>query len=386
MISTNSASMRTASVYRSFFGMCERYKCHCVYAPTSLWSTSNVAGGGRWLDSFFFIMKVQLGHNFSEIVSVDNLLLAWEEFVRGKRGRRDVQEFQLYLMDNIFALRDELSAGMYKHGPYETFRIADPKVRIIHKAPVRDRLLHHAVYRVLYPFFDRTFIPDSYSCRKGKGTHKALNQFRKYFWRVSKNNTRTCWVLKCDIKQFFASVDHVVLLTILREYICDKKILALCREIVKSFNSGTPGVGLPLGNLTSQLFVNIYMNVFDQYTKHALKAKHYIRYADDFVLLSHDRTWLEAHIPPIETFLRDRLKLTVHKVSVRTVASGVDFLGWVHFTDHRVIRTTTKKRMFRRVKEHPTEETVQSYLGLLKHGNGWKLQKGLLEASQSGII
>lgn len=324
-------------------------------------------------------MKSVLRHTFDEVVSVGNLLLAWEEFVRGKRGKKDVQCFQLYLMDNIFSLYKELLDGTYRHGAYEMFRVADPKARMIHKAPVRDRLLHHALYRVLYPHFDRTFIADSYSCRKGKGTHKALNQFRRYFWQVSINNMRTCWVLKCDIQEFFASVDHDDLLGMLRAYISDERVFGLCEEIIGSFNTRTEGVGLPLGNLTSQLFVNVYMNVFDQYVKHVLKAEHYIRYADDFVIFSHDKACLERQIPLIEAFLRDKLKLTAHKVSIRTVASGVDFLGWVHFPDHRVLRTATKRRMFVRIKEHSSPETLQSYLGLLSHGNGRKLRRKILK-------
>ena len=144
-------------------------------------------------------------------------------------------------------------------------------------------------------------------------------------------------------------------------------------------NAGLLGntVGLPLGNLTSQLLVNIYMNEFDQFVKHNLKVKHYIRYADDFVFLSHDKAWLEAQIPQIETFLSGCLTLSLHpeKVSITTVASGVDFLGWVNFPDHRVLRTTTKRRMFKKIKENSKPETVNSYLGLLKHGNTDKIKK-----------
>ena len=154
-------------------------------------------------------MKVQLVHKFEDIISVDNLLEAWREFVKGKRGKKDVQDFSLHLADNIIALNRELTSKTYRHGGYKAFNISDPKPRSIHKANVRDRLLHHAIYRILYPFFDRVFIADSYSCRIGKGTHKALNRFRQFAFVVSKNNTRTCWVLKCDIKKFFANIDHL---------------------------------------------------------------------------------------------------------------------------------------------------------------------------------
>ena len=201
-------------------------------------------------------MKIQLCHNFGNIIYIDNLLEAWREFAKGKRNKPDVQEFSLKLMDNLFILREDLSSGNYRHGGYKSFSISDPKPRNIHKTSVRDRLLHHAIYRVLYPFFDKTFITDSFSCRIKKGTHKALNRFRAFAYIVSRNHTRTCWVLKCDIRSFFASIDHQVLLDILNSCIPDKQIIWLLQEIIGSFPV-KPKVGLPLGNLTSQLLVNI---------------------------------------------------------------------------------------------------------------------------------
>ena len=319
-------------------------------------------------------MRVQLDKNFEDVTSVENLLAAWREFLNGKRGKRDVQEFQLRLMDNILALRADLVNDAYRHGGYRAFKINDPKPRDIHKATVRDRLLHHAVYRVLYPFFDRTFIADSFSCRNGKGTHAALNRFRSFAYAASKNHTRTCWVLKCDIRKFFANIDHEVLVAIISQYTNDDRLLWLLRKIIDSFSSSVarPGVGLPLGNLTSQLFVNIYMNEFDQFIKHVLKARHYIRYADDFVILSPNRVWLTIIVLEISCFLRNRLRLELHprKISITTFASGIDFLGWVHFPDHRVLRTATKRRMMRRLREVGSNpEIIASYRGLLSHGN-----------------
>lgn len=157
--------------------------------------------------------------------------------------------------------------------------------------------------------------------------------------------------------------------------------MALLKSIIVSF-SGRLGVGLPLGNLTSQLFVNVYMHVFDHWVKQALHVRGYIRYADDFAIFSYDRSALMRVIPTITQFLRERLHLDLHptKVHIRTVASGIDFLGWVHFPDHRVFRTATKRRMFRRIREHPTEPTLQSYLGLLTHGNTAHVRRQVHEA------
>lgn len=324
-------------------------------------------------------MKIEFAHNFEEVISIDNLLEAWREFIRRKRDKRDVHEYYLNLMDNILELHRDLANLTYKHGGYQAFNICDPKPRNIHKATVRDRLLHHAIYRILYPFFDRLFASDSFSCRNNKGTHKALNRFRSMAYKASKNNTRTCWILKCDIRKFFANIDHKILLDILKTYIPDQSIIWLLQEIVGSFSTH-PKVGVPLGNLTSQLFVNIYMNEFDQFLKHKLKTKHYVRYADDFVILSVDKSWLQEVLPKIADFLEEKLKLKLHpdKISISTLVSGVDFLGWVHFSDHRVLRTATKRRMIKKLEVNKNPETFNSYLGLLKHGNTEKLKNKII--------
>lgn len=324
-------------------------------------------------------------NSFTEIVSLENLLAAWQEFLRGKRTKLDVQQFDLELIDNLLQLHEDLLNFTYHHGPYQAFSINDPKPRHVHKASVRDRLLHHAIYRILYPFFDQTFISDSFSCRLGKGTHKALARFRGFAYQVSHNHTRTVWVLKCDIKQFFASIDQGILRSVLAQYISDQDILWLLNRVIDSFSVGGAGVGLPLGNLTSQLLVNIYMNPFDQFVKHKLKAKHYIRYADDFVFLANNRDWLISLIPKVQRFLNRELKLNLHpdKVFIKTLASGVDFLGWVHFPDHRILRTTTKKRMERKIGVSTNQQTIQSYLGLLNHGNARKLEHQILISTTS---
>lgn len=329
---------------------------------------------------YILIMKISLNHKFEDIVNIENLLLAWQEFILGKRNKKDVQEFYFHLMDNILSLNYDLFNHKYKHGGYEEFRINDPKPRIIHKATVRDRLLHRAIYRILYPFFERTFASDSFSCQNDKGTHKAIIRFRLFANKVSENNTKTVWVLKCDIKKFFASIDQTILIRILNEYISDKNIMNLLFEIIGSFYSAQIGKGLPLGNLTSQLFSNIYMNKFDQYVKHELRMKYYVRYADDFVILSQDKKQLEELVPKISDFLSSNLKLKLHpgKVFIKTFASGVDFLGWVNFSDCMVLRNKTKNRMLKRLKQNNSLETLNSYLGLLKHGNTIKIKKQMI--------
>lgn len=327
-------------------------------------------GGPRIMKKFI--------HNYDNIITIEKLLKAWQEFLRDKKDRKDVILFQAKLMDNIFNLHDDFKNKTYKHSEYNAFNISDPKPRIIHKATVRDRLLHHLIYQELYEYFDGKFIHDSYSCRIGKGTHKAINRFRDFSLKVSKNNTKTCFVLKCDIRKFFANIDHQILKKILEKHIQDENVIWLLSQVIDSFSS-KPNfeVGLPLGNLTSQLLVNIYMNEFDQFMKRELRVRYYIRYADDFVILHKDKKYLEELLPKISNFLEKELKLQLHpnKVYIKTITSGVDFLGWINFPNHRVLRTSTKRRMLKRLKDNSKEETRQSYLGMLRHGNAYKLSK-----------
>ena len=316
---------------------------------------------------------------YTNIITIENLLATWETFLRGKRKKKDVIAFQIQLGDNIVQLQKELKEKTYEHGEYSAFNISDPKPRNIHKAQVRDRIVHHLLYKELYQYFEERFIFDSYSCRKYKGTHKALDRFNTFARKVSKNYTRTCYVLKCDIKKFFASIDQTVLLKILDRHIEDTDIKWLIGQVLKSFHTAVLGIGLPLGNLTSQLLVNIYMHEFDMYMKQELKVKYYIRYADDFVILSEDKKYLETILPKIEQFLNSKLHLKLHpdKVYIQTYSSGVDFLGWVHFSHHRVIRTTTKRKIVKNMKWYPRPETVNSYRGLLGHGDTYKMRKGI---------
>lgn len=316
---------------------------------------------------------------YRDIITTENLLLVWRQFLSGKSNRHDVMFFQARLMDNLFDIYEDLKNKTYCHGSYVAFNVADPKPRRIHKATVRDRVVHHLLYKTLYDHFDQGFVFDSYSCRKNKGAHRAMNRFKSFAGQVSRNHTKTCYVLKGDIKKFFASIDQEILLDILKRQITDPEILWLIERVLASFNSGQTGVGLPLGNLTSQLFSNIYLNELDRYIKQELRIKYYIRYADDFVILSDSKNELEMIIPLIKDFLNFNLKLQLHpqKLFIKTYASGVDFLGWVHFPNHRQIRTTTKRRIFRQMKNYPSPDTINSYRGLLSHGNTYEIRRQL---------
>lgn len=333
------------------------------------------------------------GHNiFDKITSLENLFLAWREFRRGKRNKSDVQQFEFNLEDNLFQLHRELSAKTYRHFHYTSFYTKDPKLRHIHKATVRDRVLHHAVFRILYPIFDKTFIFDSYSCRLDKGAHKAVDRLEKFARKLSKNNRRNIFALKCDIRRFFDSVNQGILLELIKKKIQDNTAIWLIERIIKSFRQDRGG-GLPLGNVTSQLFANIYLNELDQFVKHKLRVRYYLRYCDDFVVLEKDKESLIRLVPLIDNFLKAKLKLALHfdKIIIRKYHQGIDFLGYLVLPHCRVLRTKTKRRMFRKIEkqcqdfraglvsEESFNQSLQSYFGVLKHCQGYKISRKIID-------
>ncbi|MCC6934380.1 MAG: group II intron reverse transcriptase domain-containing protein [Candidatus Yanofskybacteria bacterium] len=250
-------------------------------------------------------------------------------------------------------------------------------MRRIHKATVRDRLVHHALFRVLYPLFDRTFIHDSYSCRVGKGTHRAVQRLEVFSRKISLNGRRNFWTLKCDVRRFFDSVDHHTLSSLIRRQVHDGGALWLVERILASFHTA-PGSGLPLGNVTSQLFANIYLNELDRFVKHDLGCRYYLRYCDDFLILSRNFSELGLCRDWIAGFLSSSLGLALHsdKVRIRKYSQGIDFLGYVVRPHHTVLRTRTKRRMLARISAH----NALSYFGMLKHCDSHKLEC-ILEAA-----
>lgn len=307
-----------------------------------------------------------------KIISPSNLFMAWAEFKKGKQHRKDVMQFEYALEENIFKIHKELQNQTYKHGGYTDFYTTDPKQRHVHKALVRDRIIHHAVFNILNPIFEKTFIFNSYSCRKNKGTHKGVNQLQKITRKISGNGNKNCFVLKCDIKKFFQSVDHGVLLEIISKKISSAKTIALIKEIIYSFSAG-----IPIGNLTSQLFANIYLNEMDQYIKQSLKVPFYIRYTDDFVMVASNLQELKIWLQEIMEFADTKLKLKLHpnKIILRKYRQGVDFLGYIQFPHHRILRLKTKKRMLNKIQNGVSEQSLNSYLGVLSHADSHKLSQ-----------
>ncbi len=250
--------------------------------------------------------------------------------------------------------------------------MTDPKLRHIHKATVRDRVLHRAIFRVLYPLFDRLFIFDSYACRVGKGTHRGVTRLEEFARKFSRNNRKNIFALKCDVQKFFDSIDHEILFRLMEQRVADPDVMWLVRRILESFEKESRR-GLPLGNVTSQLFANIYLNELDQFAKHTLKLHCYIRYCDDFIILIESRDEAVIFVSLFREFLEHKLKLTLHpeKIIVRSYRQGIDFLGYVVRPYCRTLRTKTKKRILRSVTAGVPKQSLQSYLGVLKHCNSY---------------
>lgn len=333
---------------------------------------------------------------YHKLSTKNNIYRGYKEFLKGKKTKKDVIRFNEKRYENLNKLYQELVLKTYLPGSYSQFIVHDPKRRIIHKANVRDRIVHHIVSDSLEDIFEPTFTYHSYACREKKGAHKGIFALQKMAIKESKNDTKTCWILKCDISKFFASVNHKILLKILSRRVTDNDFLELLLKIIDSFYSDktvdlNDKKGIPIGNLTSQFFSNIYLNELDRFVKHKLKIKYYLRYADDFAFISKDRDYLLKLIKIVEEFLAKELDLELHpkKIIIRKFSSGVDFLGYIIFPKYILPRTKTKKRLIRKIKEkvdlykagkissESLNQTIQSYYGFLSHSNSYKFKQEL---------
>ncbi len=260
---------------------------------------------------------------------------------------------------------------------------------------MRDRFVHHLFYQDLTKIYDPTFISHSLSSRKGKGIHVGITALKSMAQKVSRNGKRPCYGLKMDIKRFFDSVDQDILKRLLRKRISTPLFLHCLDSVIDSFNV-QKGKGIPLGNVTSQLFANLYLHPLDHYMKYELREKYYLRYCDDFLILSHDREHIFSLIAPIRHFLAEQLQLELHpqKVIVRKLSEGIDFIGYVLFSQHMLLRSRTKRRMKKRLKESfalcmggrldeiTMHQKLQSYLGMLSHANQYELTQVLKNSGE----
>ena len=341
---------------------------------------------------------------YPKITDFENLYLAFKKGARGKRGKSDVAAFEYKLEENLLALQAELQNDSYQPGEYFSFRILDPKPRLISAAPFRDRVVHHALCRVIEPIWERKFIHDSYACRVGKGTHAALD-------RVTEFSRRYRYVLQCDIEHFFPNIDHAILYQELDRTLACPPTLDLCKKILASgagihtrdydpcyfpgddlFASTRPR-GLPIGNLTSQFWANVYLNPLDHFVKRELKVPGYVRYVDDFLLFSNDKASLHRWREGVIRFLQGlRLRLHSTRAAVFPVRTGIPFLGWRVYPQHRRLKRYNAVQFQRRLaRQHKLRASgkleydrfrasLNSWIAHVEHGDTWGLRRSLFSA------
>ena len=293
---------------------------------------------------------------FPQIYAFENLHAAYLRARKGKRDRHEVRRFEQDLEGNLIQLQNELIWGEYKTGRYRCFMVEEPKRREVAALPFRDRVVQHALVGVIEPLWERRFIADSYACRPGRGTHRGADRAQAMLRKVKREHGQV-YALKADIAKYFASIDHAVLKQLLRRRIACRRTLALADSIIDSTSAQVahPGVGLPIGNLTSQLWANVYLHELDEFVKHGLRERHYVRYMDDFVVIHHDKAHLHQVRAQIETFLADTLRLrTNSKTQVFPVGAiggrALDFLGYRIWPTHRKLRKSSISRITRTLR------------------------------------
>ncbi len=324
---------------------------------------------------------------YQELCSKENIALAFKKAQKRKSRKPYVIEFKNNLNENLELLRLELLSNTYKPRPLKTFIIRDPKTRKIKKSYFKDRVVHHAICNILEPIFEKRFIYDSFANRKNKGNLNALKRFDKFKLKVSKNNTRNCYVFKADIKHYFDEVNHNILMNILRKKVNDEKLISLILKVLKNHSNI---VGMPLGNMTSQFFANVYLNELDQFIKNELKAKYYIRYVDDFIILHAGKDTLEIYKQKISFFLKEKLQLELHpnKSKILFLKRGILFLGFRNFPYHRLLRKGNIRTMKGKITQTIYDsicEFLEGWMAYAKHGNTYKLRHKIADIIETNF-
>ena len=326
---------------------------------------SNIENCKNNINQIFVIKKEMITHKnlFQKVVGLGNIYAAYLKARKGKRNKKEVLEFEYNLENNLLGIQNDLINGKYEVGKYYKFVIFEPKKRIIYALPFRDRIVQHAICNIIESIFEKIFIHDSYACRKNKGTHKGIERLR-YFLRK-----KEFYVLKCDIKKYFPSIDKETLKEIIRKKIADEKLLSLIDKIIDSGE-----YGLPIGNLTSQLFANLYLNELDYFVKNNLKAEFYLRYMDDFIILDESKKELHLIKKKIILFLIS-LKLEMHEKQAGIFPSemGINFLGYIIYKDYMKARKSTVKRFLRRIKVKIKKYSEESlcFEKIMESFNSW---------------
>ncbi|MDR2741763.1 MAG: reverse transcriptase/maturase family protein [Treponema sp.] len=338
-------------------------------------------------------MPKSFSYLWERIIDFENLYHAFREASTGKRYRWESLKFKSNLEENLITLQNELIWDMYKPEPYRQFIIKEPKQRLISAPTFRDRVIHHALCQIIEPVFDNRMIYETFACRRGKGTHAAMYHTQKYA-RAAQRKWGEYYVLKCDIKSFFPSVNHNILIDIIRRYIRDRKAMNLIGVIIRSYESPyQDGKGIPIGALTSQLGANVVLMPFDHWIKEKNHVEFYARYMDDFIILHNDKRYLWELLCKIENYLRDNLKLNLNpKTGIFPGKNGIDFCGYRIWPTHIKPRKSTLKRAKKRLRkmarmyrtnpeilEH-AKASIMSFLGYIRHCQGWRSTKSVLES------
>lgn len=314
--------------------------------------------------------------------------------------------FSSNLESNLIDIQNHFIYGTYRAGKYRPFYVFEPKKRLVMALPFRDRVVQWAIYRQLFPLIEKQFIFDSYACRKGKGSHRAANRLQ-YWLRQTEQKPERYYYLKLDVSKYFYRVDHEVLIEILNRKIKDKALIDLLTTIIQceDMKFGLPlgcdpdaigpdewldDVGMPIGNLTSQMFANLYLNEVDQYAKHVLKLHYYVRYMDDIIILHPDKRFLAQVKQEIEAFMNDNLRLNLNrKTAIRPCSMGIDFVGFRIWATHRKLKKKTAQKIQSRVKflssalksgeisRETFDRSIASYRGMLKHFNSYGFRQKL---------
>lgn len=332
---------------------------------------------------------------YDKIISFENLYQAANEAARNKRYRVPIMRYFSNLEENLVNTHNHLIWGSYEPQPHRQFFVYEPKKRLISAPPFDDRVVHHAIHRVIEPIIDKRFIFDSYACRKGKGTHRGADRAQKFI-RIVKRNHGRVYTLKADIAKYFDSIDHAVLKLIVARHIKCEQTRWILETIIDRAETCVEGKGVPIGNLTSQLFANMYLNELDQFVKHTLRERFYIRYMDDFVIIHHDKAHLQRLRRVIEQWLLETLALkTNSKTQVFPISASkgraLDFLGYRIYATHRLLRKCTVKKFKHKVKKlrdlyakgkvsnKQIAAVLASYSGCIQHANADAIFKCALQ-------
>ena len=357
---------------------------------------------------------------FERICTLENLFTSHTLAQLDNRYKRKICAFTYALEEHLFQLRFEIIRGLYHPRPYTYFTLHDPKTRAIAAPDIRDRVVQHALVSVIQPLFEKQFIYDTYACREGKGTHFAASRLKRFLMaaRCAYGKDTPIYVLQCDIHKFFQSISWDILLAIIGKTVSCPRTMTLITSIVTThqsaqtlhhqddvqlslFTQGCPSfqisismknrTELPIGNLTSQLFANIYLNELDHFIKDTLRIRYYARYMDDFLIIHPDKAYLKNLQQQINVFLQKTLHLTLHpkKLTIKNVSTGVSFVGYRVFYDHVLVRGATLRRIERNCRSKVKQlkqgtltaqklvETKASILGHFKHAHTYGLMKRL---------